>query len=116
MAELPSGADAFDVAAWVTPGAGELTGVGVGVDVRVGIKPRNSGSNFLASSADENSMAIRTFGSLVLAGQLTTSMREPARVSACALSHFSTALNSFGGPTSFTTGSNRSLSAGERIN
>ena len=52
------------------------------VGAMVGMNRRNSGSNFCASSGEENSIAINTAGKSVLVGQPATNMREPERASA----------------------------------
>src|SRR5678816_2599106 len=73
--------------------------------------------NFVASSAEANSIAISASGRSLdlLLGHVATKRREVITSSACVFSHLTTALNSFGGLASFKTGSSRSLIALERM-
>ena len=68
------------------PGCGELSGVGVGRNF--GRNAFKRGSNFLASSAEENSIANNTLGSFGRVGQLATIIREVVNASDSELSHF----------------------------
>src|SRR5438309_2347593 len=71
-------------AAAVAGGEGE----GVGDGNIFGKNSRSCGSNFFASSGEENSIAIRNCGSLARAGQAANTIRELVSVSACALANF----------------------------
>src|SRR6185436_5510204 len=91
-------------------------GSGSGAGNTVGRNSFNGVSNLVASSAEANSITKIASGRFFLKGHMATSRREPMIWSACALSHFTTDLNSLGGPESLSIGSSRSLSALERIN
>src|SRR5690349_360195 len=77
----------------------------------VGRNSFNGVANFAASSADANSMATSVSGTFLLTFQAATNIRDDVTCSACALSHLTSDLNSFGGPASFRIGSSRSLMA-----
>jgi len=92
-------------------------GSGVGAGIIAGRKSFNVPANFVASSAEANSIAMSVCGACLAltVGQAATSKREVITSSECAFSHFTTVLNSFGGPESFRMGSSRSVRALDRM-
>src|ERR1051325_1977360 len=96
-------------------GAFFAAGSGCSDGTIVGRNSFNGVANFAASSAEANSITTSVSGRLLSMGHAATNIREDITCSACALIHFTTDLNSLGGPASCMTGSSRSLSALERI-
>src|SRR6185503_7316540 len=108
------GLAAFRAALGEAPGCGELSGVGVGRNF--GRNVLNRGSNFLASSAEENSIANNTLGSFGRVGKAATIIREVISASDSELSHFIKVLTFCGGPATRRIGSMMSVKDGERSN